>query len=150
MRDAPIRKDAMSGKVTIFWTDLRGHKVTRDVVFSIDVERFRGTPGYALLVVAANTNLSVGDIERYLTDVVGGLDARSRSWIQRRRWLFQQPGTDNSKGRTPDGDGQAARAVKIMRANPNLSVRGLVLLLREHAIKREREWVRKHRCDPTG
>ena len=69
----------MSGKVTIFWTDLRGHKVTRDVVFSIDVERFRGTPGYALLVVAANTNLSVGNIERYLTDVVGGLDARSAS-----------------------------------------------------------------------
>jgi hypothetical protein len=140
----------MPDKVTIAWTDLRGHKVKRDVALSIDVERFRGTPGYALLVVAANTNLSVGDLARYLTDVVGGLDARSRSWIQRRRWLFQQPGTDNSKGRTPDGDGQAARAVKIMRANPNLSVRGLVRLLREHAIKREREWVRKHRCDPTG
>ena len=55
----------MSGKVTMFWTNLRGHKVTRDVAFSIDVERFRGTPGYALLVVAANTNLSVADIERY-------------------------------------------------------------------------------------
>ncbi|MGB7136644.1 MAG: hypothetical protein WBD46_15235 [Acidobacteriaceae bacterium] len=140
----------MPDKVTITWTDLRGHQVKRDVALLIDVERFRGTPGYALLVVAANTNLSVGNIERYLTDVVGGLDARSRSWIQRRRWLFQQPDTDNSKGRTPDGDGQAGRAVKIMRANPNLSVRGLVRLLREHAIKREREWVRKHRCDPTG
>jgi hypothetical protein len=120
------------------------------VALSIDVERFRGTPGYALLVVAANTNLSVFDIERYLRDVVGGLDARSKSWIQRRRWLFQQPDADNSKGRTPNGDGQAARAVKIMHENPKLSVRGLVRLLGEHGIKREREWVRKHRCDPAG
>ncbi len=135
---------------TTSWTDGRGHKVTREVALSIDVERFRGTPGYALLVVAANTNLSVGDIERYLTEGVGGLDARSKSWIQRRRWLFQQPDTDNSKGRTPNGDGQAARAVKIMHEHPNLSVRGLVRLLKEHGIKREREWVRKHRCDPTG
>ena len=135
---------------TISWTDGRGHEVTRDVALSIDVERFRGTPGYALLVVAANTNLSVFDIERYLRDVVGGLDARSKSWIQRRRWLFQQPDADNSKGRTPNGDGQAARAVKIMHENPKLSVRGLVRLLGEHGIKREREWVRKHRCDPAG
>jgi hypothetical protein len=139
----------MADKVTMTWTDGRGYKVERDVALSIDVERFRGTPGYALLVVAANTNLSVGDIERYLREIVGGLDTRGSKWIQRRRWLFQQPGTDNGlkNGRAPDGDGQAARAVKIMRAHPTLSVRSLVLLLRENGIKREREWVRKHRCD---
>jgi hypothetical protein len=142
----------MADKVTMTWVDFRGHAVERDVALSIDVGKFRGTPGYALLVVAANTNLSVADIQRYLTHIVGGQDARSTSWIQRRRWLFQQPGTDNSakNGRAPDGDRQAARAVKIMRGNPNLSVRGLVLLLRKHGIKREREWVRKHRCDTGG
>jgi hypothetical protein len=142
----------MADKATMTWTDGWGHTVERDVGLSIDVEKFRGTPGYALLVVAANTNLSVGDIERYLTYIVGGPDERSTSWIQRRRWLFQQPGTDNSakNGRAANGDGQAARAGKIMRANPNLSVRGLVRLLGECGIERGREWVRQHRCDPAG
>ena len=73
------------------WVDGRGHKVTRAVNQVINVRDFIGTPGYALLLVAANTNLSGGEIDRYLKDIAGV--GRSRNWIQKRRWLFQPPGT---------------------------------------------------------
>src|ERR1017187_8287795 len=91
----PDGGEVMGSKTSMYWTDWRGNEVTRDVNQVINVRDFVGTPGYALLLVAANTNLSVGDILRYFgCDGVG----RSRSWIQRRRWLFQQPDTNNGTG----------------------------------------------------
>ena len=137
-------------KITMYWADWRGNERTREVNQVIDVSKFLGTPGYSALVVAANTHLSVTDLERFLdfqakeTPGVG----RSASWIQRRRWLYQQPGTNNAKGRESNEDGKYARAVAVMRENPKLSVRNLTSLLRERRIIRSREWVRKHRCDP--
>jgi len=126
------------------WVDGRGHEVTRAVNQVIDVRDFVGTPGYALLIVAANTNLSGGEIDRYLKYIAGV--ERSRNWIQKRRWLFQPPGTSNPTSPV-DVDGKDARAREIMRMFPKLSVRDLAEVLKENGVIRSREWVRIHRCE---
>ena len=134
----------MSKEVMSF-TDGHGRRVTREINQVINVKDFLGTPGYSSLVVAANTHLSVNDVRQYLDLVAEEIPgvARSRSWIQRRRWLYQQPGKDNSRNR----DGKDARAIRIMAEHPSLSVYKLSALLSERGITRSREWVRQHRCD---
>jgi hypothetical protein len=142
--DAPIEPGVLGSNDTMSWVDGRGHEVTRAVNQVINVRDFIGTPGYALLLVAANTNLSGGDIDRYLTDIAG--IGRSRNWIQKRRWLFQPPGTSNPTSPV-NADGKDARAREIMRMFPKLSVRDLSAVLKENAVVRSREWVRIHRCE---
>jgi hypothetical protein len=139
----------VSDKTTISWTNYRGKEITREINLVGNLQDFRGTPGYSLLVVAFNTHLSVRDIEKFL-----GVEARdfplverTRSWIQRRRWLFQQPGTDNRKDPPSDRDGKYAEACAIMAENRTLSAGRLSRLLMEHGINRSREWCRKHRGD---
>jgi hypothetical protein len=136
-------------KTTISWTNWRGKEEAREINHVIDIRNFRGTPGYSMLVVAANTNLSAFDIEMFLRLEAREfpLVERTPSWIKRRRWLFQQPGTNNYKGATPDQDRNHARAVRIMAEHPKSSVRGLSRLLKQHGIKRSPEWCRKHRGD---
>ena len=141
--DDPIERGAVGNSVSMSWEDGRGHEVTRAVNQIIDVRDFVGTPGYALLLVAANTNLSGGEIDRYLKRIAIG---RSRNWIQKRRWLFQQPGTSNPTSPV-DVDGKDARAREIMRMFPELSVRDLAAVLKENGVVRSREWVRIHRCE---
>lgn len=136
----------MSDEITMLWSDYRDRKHTRKVNQVIDVRDFIGTPGYSLLVVAANAGrLSISEIERFL--LISAREVpnveRSRSWIQRRRWLFQQPDADN----TSDRDGKERRAVKIMADYPRSSIRDLVAVLKDNGITRSREWVRQHRCD---
>jgi hypothetical protein len=125
------------------WTNWRGKDESRELNWTLDIRDHRGEPGFALLAIAANTHLSVADLMRLLA--IEGVK-RSRSWIQRRRWLFQQPDTVNSPGK-PNADGKDARAVALMADNPTLSVRQLVRLLSKAGIARSREWVRTHRCD---
>ena len=139
--DDPIVRDVVGSKDTMSWVDGRGHKVTRAVNQVINVRDFIGTPGYALLLVAANTNLSGGDIDRYFRDIAGV--GRSRNWIQKRRWLFQPPGTSNPTSPV-NVDGKDARAREIMRMFPTLSVRDLAAVLKENGVVRSREWVRIH------
>lgn len=138
----------MSNKTTISWTNWRGKEITREINLTLDIRDFRGTPGYPLLVVAANTHLSVADIKLFLDAEALELPrvVRSRTWIQNRRWLFQQPGTDNYKPQS-DQDGKGAKAREIMAANPRLSNWYLSKLLKEHGIKRSKEWCRHHRGD---
>jgi hypothetical protein len=138
----------VSNKTTISWTNWRGKKITREINLTLDIRDFRGTPGYALLVVAANTHLSISDIERFLEAEALELPRvlRSRTWIQNRRWLFQQPGTDNYKPQS-DQDGKGSKARAIMAANSALSNRDLSELLKKNGIKRSREWCRHHRGD---
>jgi hypothetical protein len=53
-------------KTTLSWANWRGKKETRAINHVIDIRDFRGTPGYSMLVIAANTNLSAFDIEMFL------------------------------------------------------------------------------------
>jgi hypothetical protein len=135
-------------KTTMSWTNWRGKEETRIIKQIIDIRDFRGTAGYSLLIVAANTNLSAMDIKRFLSIEAREfpLVERTLSWIKRRRWLFQPEGTNNYKAQS-DQDGNHARACAIMAKNRTLSTRGLSRLLKEHGIKRSTEWCRHHRGD---
>jgi hypothetical protein len=139
----------MSDKSTMYWTNWRGKQETRAINHVIDIRDFRGTPGYPMLVVAANTKLSATDIDMFLCLEARELPLveRTLSWIKRRRWLFQLPDTDNRKNTAADQDGKYERAVRIMAEHPTSSVRGLSRLLKTRGIKRSAEWCRKHRGD---
>jgi len=130
-----------TGKLTK--TNWRGKEETREVNYTLDTRNHIGEPGWALLVVAANTHLSVTELLTLLDSEGVG---RSRSWVSRRRWLFEQPGAGHNPA-CPIRDGKHGHALKIMAANPTLSVRQLTKLLSESGITRGREWVRCHRCD---
>lgn len=129
---------------TLTWTNGRGKEESRPINYTLDIREHIGEPGWALLAIAANTHLSVSDLVRLLDDL-GGVE-RSRSWLQRRRWLFQQPGAVNAPNKT-NRDGKDNWAIGMMAENPTLSVRQLVRLLAKQGISRNREWVRCHRCD---
>ena len=137
-------------EITMTWEGLSGRTVSREVNQIIDIRDFIGTPGYSLLLVAANTHLSIADLAWILFMQSLALKKprieRSRTWCQKRRWLFQQPGTVNRISRS-DRDGKGERAVKIMGEHPRLSVRDLQALLKQSGITRSREWVRQHRGD---
>ena len=126
------------------WSD---KPVIRKTNKSISLDDFDGCPGYALLLMAANTHLTVTDL-LVLLDQEG--QERSRKWVGSRRWLFQQPGTINPCGVRPNRDGRDEVAVSIMRANTALSLRDLVRKLGEHGIRRGKDWVRRHRCDQSS
>lgn len=132
---------ADKGKMT--WTDWRGREHTREVNWVIDTRTHRGAPGHALLIIAANPHLSVSELKRLLR--VLGVE-RSRNWLQKRRWLFQQPGTVNPDGIKPNADGRDDAALVLMRENPKKSLRDLSRLLAQHGIRRGKDWVRKNRC----
>ena len=123
-------------------TNLQGNEVFREVNETIDLRQFEGTAGYALLVLAANRQLSRFELWVWLKQK--GVE-RSDSWIKRRRWLFQKPTEINACGTKRDADGHGKRALDIMRANSTLSLRDLVKLLAKHGIVRSREWVRRNR-----
>src|SRR5579871_820862 len=140
-----------TNQTTVTWPSLSGKKDTRTINHVIDIRDFRGTPGYSMLVVAANTHLAVWDIWRFLDMEARDHDLplieRAQSWIRRRRWVFQPPGTNNYKNNLADPDGKDKRACAIMAENRTFSLRDLSRLLAERGIARSREWVRKHRGD---
>jgi hypothetical protein len=136
----------MSDKITMSWTHWLGHEVTREVNLVADARNVVGLAGYPWIVIAANPHLSNADIGRYLaTCGIDGVE-RSLSWIQRHRWMFRRSANEN--GAKSNLDGNYARALQIMWDHPTASNCELVRILKEHRIKRSREWVRKHRCDP--
>jgi hypothetical protein len=134
---------------TISWTDWRGNKITEEVNLIADARHVVGLAGYPWKIMAANPQLSNVLIERYLRHCgIPGAE-RTASWIQQRRRMFRTVETGNTIGPRSDADGNQARAVRIMRDNPNLSARQMVRLLKENGIKRGRDWVLRHRCDPS-
>lgn len=143
---APQERTERKPTTTMSWTDLQGREQVRVINHVLDIRDFKETAAYAWLLIAANTNLSAGDLESFLSIVARDFPkvARSRSWIQRRRWTCQPPDAVNPINR-PNRDGQDARALKIMAANPKLSLRSLVVLLKERGIQRGKDWVRRYR-----
>ena len=127
-------------KETLRFIDGHGREVTRPLNYVIDIRTFRETAGFALLFVAANTHLSV--LEIWLALRRQGI-GRGRNWIQRRRWLFQPPGTVD---RRANRDGKDGKALAIMAEYPTASLRYIVARLKEHGIRRGKDWVRKRRC----
>lgn len=78
---------------TLTFTDGHNRRVKREIKQTLDLRQYLGTPGYPWLALAANPHLSLWDLLVYLDHVnetTPGVQ-RSRSWIQRRRWLFLQP-----------------------------------------------------------
>jgi hypothetical protein len=118
-----------------------GKKITYRL--DINAADFKGRAGMPWLIMAANTNLSINDLQSLMA-AYGYI--RTRSWISRRRWIFFDPEyVRNMGGGVSDKDGQQARAYQIMDANRNVSARMLVRILKDHGIKRGTDWVLKHR-----
>ncbi len=138
----------MSETVTMAIEQYSGKMVDREVHQVINVKDFVGRAIYPWLVMAANPHLSAPDIAAVLLLTTTHKGWRSDRWIRKRRWMVQ-PNTRDMPGRRAGSDGKGERAVRIMLANPDLSLRNLVRLLKEHGIVRSREWVRMHRCDPA-
>ena len=125
---------------------LSGKRQSRRTNYVIDIRDYKGRAGYPWLVIAANPHLSVNVLWLWLLSE-GGKNERGQSWIKRRRWLFQDPEKTGVAGVQANADGRDGRAVAIMRENPTMSARSLVRLLKEHGIRRGKDWVLKHKCD---
>jgi hypothetical protein len=146
-KDEPMT-DERKPTGTLTFEDGRGRPQSRPINFTLDVRDFEGTAGEAHAVIAANRHLSVGDLRLLLSSF--GIE-RPRSWIHRRRWMYQDPETTNEVGAKPNADGKDERARAIIRDKDNsrMSARQLVHLLREHGIPRGRDWVWKNRGRTT-
>jgi hypothetical protein len=132
-------------KVTLFWEGQRG-KTTREVNLTLDIRDFEGRPGYVWLFLAANTHLSYDAMVLWLGLQKWKGAERSRSWLQRRRWLFEPPDKVNNTGVKQNADGRDARAMTIMQEYPTMSARALSRLLKERGINRSKNWVLRNRC----
>lgn len=124
------------------FVDGHGREVVREVRVTVALEAMHGTAMYPWLVIAANPRMSAGDIERFLEmqEEINPGCARSLSWIKRRQWMARPAGLYRR-----NRDGRDAAAIRLMAEHPRASIRTLVELLKEHGIKRGREWVRKNR-----
>ncbi len=122
--------------------DRRGCKRIRTVNRIIDIADFKDKAGFAWLVMAANPQLSIRDIQEVLANV-GEQHERPYGWLSRRRWLFHDAAGKTGPKRDVDGKDEKAR--QIMGDNPHVSNRQMVFLLRKNGIRRSREWVRKNR-----
>ncbi len=94
---------------TMTLTDGRGNTVHREVKLTLDVRDYEGTAGFPWVLVAANRHLSQEDITLYLERKAVQTPgvARTRSWVQRRAWMFRprdsaerRGGPDTEQGRT--------------------------------------------------
>lgn len=128
------------------YVSLSGKRETRPINYVIDIRDYEGRAGYPWLVMAANHHLSVYALWLWLLSA-GGKNRRGESWVKRRRWLFRDPDAVGGPGGRPNLDGKDERAVEIMRENPTMSARSLVRLLKDHGIRRGKDWVLKHKCD---
>jgi hypothetical protein len=133
---------------TLSWTDWRGNLISREVNLIADARNFERSAGYPWVIMAANPNLSCAEVERFLSAKKAEGVERSLSWIKRRKRMFRLNGDNRAnRGRVADYDGNQARAVAIMKANPTLSARQMVYELKRHGIIRGRQWILDHRCD---
>jgi hypothetical protein len=110
-------------------TDGRGLGGAKNKTVSVqtripDILAFRGTPGFAYLLLAANPEMSVSVLHTVL-DAVGDHQEHSETWLYKRRQLFRPPGL-------AQGD---ARVIAFMRDNMHQPVKRSQAELRRRGIK---------------
>lgn len=132
--------------MTMTYEDWNGKELSREINLTLDIRDFEDRPGYVWLFLAANCHLSYTDMARFLAARKLEDMERSRSWFQRRRWLFEDPKKATLGGRKPNSDSKDERAFEIMRENTTVSARKLSRMLRDYGIYRGKDWVLKNRC----
>ena len=127
-----------------------GKMVPREACFTVDVRMFARTAIYPYLLMCANPHLSSPDITRVIFATGAPATYRSARWLNARRWMVSHAkrpvAAEGSPGRRPNADGRDPQAIRIMRDNPEMSLRNLVRLLKDHGIVRNKNWVRQYRC----
>ena len=137
----------MADKITMSWTDWGGKKLSRVVNQTLDIRDFVGRPGYVWVFLAANCHLSYSDMLLWLNSLEWKNGVRSQSWLQRRRWLFEDPDKVQSRGTKPNADGMDEEAIEFLKEHTATSARKLSrMLLKECGIRRGKDWVLKNRC----
>jgi len=142
----PIEPAERKPTSTIYWKDRRGKQQSRAINHLIDIRDYQRCAVYPWLLMAANQHLSTTDIWSFMMLVAKDHPSIERplSWLQKRRWMTQPPDS-LSVFSYPNRDGQDERAKRIIAENPDLSLRNLVVLLRERGMDRGKDWVRKAR-----
>ncbi|MGO9937181.1 MAG: hypothetical protein ACLPH3_05875 [Terracidiphilus sp.] len=125
-------------------TERYGTTENRTVNLFIDIRDFKDKAGFAWLLMAANPQLSVRELQEVLSNV-GAEHERPVGWLSRRRWMFHGKG---SAGRKTDV-AKAQKARRIMDANPNASARQLAAMFRHAGLGLSREYARRHRVGDT-
>lgn len=127
-------------KLTLAKPDRYGRKQVRTVNLAIDIRDFKDKAGFVWLLMAANPDLSIRNLQEVL-EAVDEKHMRPLGWLSRRRWLFHGTGTSHGKG---NRDGLDGRAYRIMRENRGVSSRKMSRILLAAGIRRSRDWVLKH------
>ena len=135
------------GTLTLYTEDNNGHPIERKVHQVIDARDFLGTAVYPFLIMAANPHLPAIAIWEWLFEQSKQTPGAERpvSWIRKRRWMVQKPGSRLRPGVKANADGMDPAALEFMANNPGLSLRDLVVELRAAGIRRGREWCRRNR-----
>ena len=126
------------------WLEHNNPTTGKQIKYRVDIDarEFKGRAGMPWLIMAANVNLSINDL---LAVMAAHGYERTRSWVGRRRWIFEDDNYVRQSGRAADADGKQARAYRVMDRHPHVSARELVRILGNEGIKRGKDWVLKHR-----
>ena len=102
-----------------------------------DIAVFKDKPGFPYLLMAANPEMALSDVEDVLRHFGNGQE-RSRTWLRRRSWLFRD------RGRTVLS-ALLQQARPLMERHPNASAVELAWRLRKVGIAVTAAWVKRHR-----
>jgi hypothetical protein len=119
-------------------TDQWNRPTVKKVHLHVDATAFKDSAIFPYFIMAANPTLSAREIALVLDHVVSR-QHRSETWIRTRRWMCSPTVQPQPR------DGQDARALAIVAANPNKSARQLHLMLREAGIWRSLDWLYRSR-----
>ncbi len=94
------------------YLEIEGPATGKKIEYRVDIDarEFKGRAGMPWLIMAANVNLSITQ----LLEVMAHYGVyRTRSWVDRRRWMFFDAAYVRQSGATADADGQQSRAYQI-------------------------------------
>jgi hypothetical protein len=118
-----------------------GKLITKKVNCVLDIRDFKQRAGFAWLLIAANPQLSLREIQSAL-EAVGKQHERSASWIGRRRWMFHDP---SKPGAPKNRDRRDEQVLAFIETHPKMSSRQIAGFLQKKGIARSATWIRQHR-----